>query len=88
MDKVHITLADAKPELEIYADDVACAHGNTVGALDEEALFYIRSRGLPEADARALLIEAFLGEVIDRIVHVQAHELARAWVERRLKGGA
>ncbi len=39
---------DAKPELEIYADDVSCAHGNTIGALDEEALFYIRSRGVPE----------------------------------------
>ena len=69
---------DAKPELEIYADDVACAHGNTVGALDEDALFYIRSRGLPEPEARALLVEAFLGEVLDRIEHVQAHELARA----------
>jgi Fe-S cluster assembly protein SufD len=53
---------DAKPELEIYADDVACAHGNTVGALDEAALFYIRSRGVPAASARALLIEAFLRE--------------------------
>lgn len=77
---------DSKPELEIYADDVACAHGNTVGALDEEALFYIMSRGLPEPDARALLIEAFLGEVVDRIAHVQAHELARAWVAQALRG--
>jgi Fe-S cluster assembly protein SufD len=77
---------DAKPELEIYADDVACAHGNTVGALDPEALFYIRSRGLPEPEAKALLIEAFLGQVVDRIVHVQAHELARAWVAGRLGG--
>ncbi len=76
---------DAKPELEIYADDVACAHGNTVGALDEDALFYIRSRGLPEAEARALLIEAFLGEVVDRIAHIQAHQLARTWVEQRLR---
>jgi len=79
---------DAKPELEIWADDVACAHGNTVGALDEDALFYIRSRGLPEPEARALLVEAFLGEVVDRIVHVQAHELARAWTARALKGEA
>ena len=77
---------DAKPELEIYADDVACAHGNTVGALDEDALFYIRSRGLPEPEARALLVEAFLGEVLDRIEHVQAHELARAWTGRALRG--
>jgi Fe-S cluster assembly protein SufD len=79
---------DAKPELEIYADDVACAHGNTVGALDEDALFYIMSRGLPEPEARALLVEAFLGEVVDRIAYVQAHELARSWVARALRGGA
>ena len=55
---------DAKPELEIYADDVQCAHGNTIGALDDELLFYIRSRGVPELEARALLTEAFLGEVV------------------------
>jgi Fe-S cluster assembly protein SufD len=54
----------AKPELMIYADDVACAHGNTAGGLDESALFYLRSRGLPEADARALLIEAFVLEAV------------------------
>jgi len=77
---------DAKPELEIYADDVACAHGNTVGALDEEALFYARQRGMPEPVARALLTEAFLGEVVDRIGHEAARETARAWVARRLEG--
>jgi Fe-S cluster assembly protein SufD len=79
---------DAKPELEIYADDVACAHGNTVGALDEEALFYMRQRGLPEPEARALLIEAFVGEVIDRIAHEGARDLARAWAAERLRGAA
>ncbi len=78
---------DAKPELEIWADDVACAHGNTVGALDEEALFYARSRGIPEADARALLIGAFLTEVADRIGHIQARELAHEWIEARLRAG-
>lgn len=52
----------AKPELMIYADDVQCAHGNTAGGLDEGALFYMRSRGIPEHEARALLIEAFLME--------------------------
>jgi Fe-S cluster assembly protein SufD len=52
----------AKPELEIYADDVACAHGNTVGALDESALFYMRSRGIPKAQARALLTQAFVAD--------------------------
>ncbi|VAV96092.1 Iron-sulfur cluster assembly protein SufD [hydrothermal vent metagenome] len=55
----------AKPELEIYADDVACAHGNTTGRLDEAALFYMRQRGLSEPQARALLIRAFVGEVLD-----------------------
>ncbi len=50
----------AKPELMIHADDVACAHGNTAGGLDETAMFYMRSRGVPEAQARAMLIEAFL----------------------------
>jgi Fe-S cluster assembly protein SufD len=77
---------DAKPELEIYADDVACAHGNTVGALDEDALFYARQRGIPEADARAMLTEAFVGEVVDRIQHEGAREAARAWVIERLRG--
>jgi Fe-S cluster assembly protein SufD len=75
---------DGKPELEIYADDVACAHGNTVGALDEEAMFYARQRGLTEADARALLTAAFLGEVTDRIAHESARDTARAWVADRL----
>jgi Fe-S cluster assembly protein SufD len=76
---------DAKPELEIYADDVACTHGNTVGALDEQALFYARSRGIPEAQARAMLTEAFVGEVVDRIEHAGAREVARAWVSTRLR---
>src|SRR5690606_19466216 len=58
---------DAKPELIIYADDVQCAHGNTVGTLDESALFYIQQRGIPADEARALLVQAFLFEVIDRI---------------------
>ena len=75
---------DAKPELEIYADDVACAHGNTIGALDEDALFYARQRGMPEPEARALLTEAFVGEVVDRIEHQEAREIARAWVAERL----
>ncbi|MGD9965346.1 MAG: SufD family Fe-S cluster assembly protein [Hyphomonadaceae bacterium] len=54
----------AKPELMIHADDVQCAHGNTAGGLDERALFYMRSRGIPDSEARALLIEAFLAETI------------------------
>ena len=57
----------AKPELEIYADDVACSHGSTTGAIDEEALFYLRSRGVPTADAQDLLVLAFLAEAIEEI---------------------
>ena len=52
--------ANAKPELEIFADDVKCAHGATVGELDENQLFYLASRGLPPAEARALLLEGFV----------------------------
>ncbi|MEX2376213.1 MAG: Fe-S cluster assembly protein SufD [Dehalococcoidia bacterium] len=58
---------DAKPELEIYADNVSCAHGATVGELDHEALFYLRSRGIAEADARALLVYAFAEKVVETI---------------------
>ena len=75
---------DAKPELEIYTDDVSCAHGNTVGALDETALFYMEQRGLPTDVARALLTEAFLMEVVDRIAHEGARERVRAWLTDRL----
>lgn len=60
-------LVNAKPELEIYADDVECAHGNTAGALDAEALFYMRQRGLSEEEAQGLLIDAFAGEVLARV---------------------
>lgn len=78
---------DAKPELLIYADDVQCAHGNTIGALDEDAIFYARQRGIPDDVARAMLTEAFVGEVIDRIQHDGAREVARAWAAKRLGGG-
>lgn len=57
----------AKPELEIYADDVECAHGNTCGAMDETALFYMRQRGISEDDARALLTEAFVSEPLQDV---------------------
>ena len=60
---------DSKPQLEIYADDVKCSHGCTVGELDADQLFYLRSRGVPEADARNMLIRAFLSEALDPIAH-------------------
>lgn len=76
---------DAKPELQIWADDVACSHGNTVGALDEDALFYARQRGLPLETARALLVEAFVGEVADRIGHAGAAAVVRDFIASRLE---
>jgi len=65
---------DTKPELEIFADDVKCSHGAAVGELDSEQLFYLRSRGIPDAEARSILIRAFLAESLDAI----AHEAVRA----------
>lgn len=61
--------ADNKPELEIFADDVVCGHGATAGALDPGLKFYLMSRGIPEKESEALLIEAFIGETIDEIAH-------------------
>jgi Fe-S cluster assembly protein SufD len=58
---------DAKPELEIYADDVKCSHGATTGQIDETALFYLRSRGIPEALARNLLIQSFIAEALEEV---------------------
>ncbi len=61
--------ADNKPELEIFADDVQCGHGATAGALSQELLFYLRARGIPEKEAETLLIQAFVGEVIETVAH-------------------
>ena len=72
----------AKPELEIYADDVKCSHGSTTGAIDETALFYLRSRGVPAAEAEALLVLAFLAEAV---AEIEDPALAGA-VEARLAG--
>jgi Fe-S cluster assembly protein SufD len=79
--------ADNKPELEIFADDVTCGHGATSGALDESLLFYLRARGLPEKEAQALLIQAFVGEAIEGIANDDLREAAMAaaqhWLEAR-----
>jgi Fe-S cluster assembly protein SufD len=61
--------ADNKPELEIFADDVQCGHGATAGALDPNMLFYLKARGIPQAEAEALLIHAFVGEAIETLEH-------------------
>jgi Fe-S cluster assembly protein SufD len=77
---------NSKPQLEIYADDVKCSHGATVGELDHGQLFYLRSRGIPEAEARALLVQAFLTEAVEGVTDETAREaLSRAvagWWER------
>jgi Fe-S cluster assembly protein SufD len=59
--------ADTKPQLEIYADDVKCTHGATIGQLNDESIFYLRARGIPEATARRMLIHAFAGEIVERV---------------------
>ena len=75
---------DNKPELEIFADDVSCGHGATAGALDESLLFYLRARGLPEKEAQALLVEAFVGEAIESIQNDDLRDIAIAAAQRWL----
>jgi Fe-S cluster assembly protein SufD len=79
--------ADNKPELEIFADDVSCGHGATSGALDDSLLFYLRARGLPEKQAQALLIQAFVGEAIEAIeddaLRERVIDTAQGWLEAR-----
>jgi Fe-S cluster assembly protein SufD len=74
-----------KPELQIHADDVKCAHGATVGQLDENALFYLRARGIGAAAARAMLVHAFAREVVDRITHPGLRADIDTWVEARME---
>jgi Fe-S cluster assembly protein SufD len=76
--------ADLKPELEILADDVKCAHGAAVGDLDADSLFYLRARGLPEKEARHLLLHAFLEDVITGIANTDLRETVRGAVARAL----
>lgn len=76
--------ANTKPQLEIYADDVKCAHGATVGQLDEAALFYLRSRGLSEEDARRLCTLGFLSGAIDRIEPEDVRNVVDSCVRERL----
>jgi len=78
-----------KPELEIFADDVACGHGATCGGLNVDQLFYIQARGLPYAEAEALLLDAFAGELVDEIGHEGLIEIFRSevanWLSARVK---
>jgi Fe-S cluster assembly protein SufD len=79
--------AVSKPELEIFADDVQCGHGATTGSLDRELKFYLMARGIPAKEAETLLVEAFIGEVIDVIGHAGLREAlgnaAAAWLAGR-----
>ena len=72
---------DCKPQLEIYADDVKCSHGATVGELDAEQLFYLRSRGVPESEARAILVRAFLAEALDPIANDAVRQVLEDAIE-------
>lgn len=74
----------SKPELEIFADDVVCGHGSTVGALDEDSLFYLMSRGVPKAEAEAMLVRGFLKEVLDPIEDEELRTALEGVVERWL----
>lgn len=78
---------DAKPELEIYADDVVCGHGATAGDLDHDHMFYLRSRGIPEAEAKKLLVEAFASEAFDTVENEQLREALIAIVHDRMEAG-
>lgn len=75
-----------QPQLEIYADDVKCSHGATVGQLDEKAMFYMRQRGIPEQEARMMLMQAFVGEVIGRVALEPLRDRLNRLVEKRFRG--
>ena len=82
---------DAKPELEIFADDVVCGHGATSGDLNHDHLFYLMSRGIPEAEAKSLLIAAFVGEAFDVVAHEGIKEalvkFSRKWLTQHRRAG-
>jgi Fe-S cluster assembly protein SufD len=79
--------ADTKPQLEIFADDVKCTHGATVGRLDEIALFYLRSRGIGLEQARTLLTYAFAADVLERIDQPEVRDALEALTLERFVGG-
>ena len=75
-----------KPQLEIYTDDVKCSHGTTIGQLDEEALFYMRSRGIGRELARTMLMQAFMSDIIDGVRLEVLRDRLRHLVEKRFAG--
>ena len=78
--------AVSQPHLVIYADDVKCSHGSTIGSLAEESLFYMRSRGISESEARILQQQAFAGAVLEKISNRELRERLNNLIERRLRG--
>ncbi len=76
----------SKPELEIFADDVVCGHGSTTGALNEESMFYLVSRGIPKVEAEAMLVRGFIEEVLDPVADEELHAALQGVVERWLTG--
>jgi Fe-S cluster assembly protein SufD len=76
--------ANTKPQLEIFADDVKCSHGCTIGKLDEDALFYLKARGISEQKAKALLLHAFAIDILDQIQHEAIREYADKLISERL----
>ncbi|MER3328456.1 MAG: SufD family Fe-S cluster assembly protein, partial [Candidatus Kapaibacterium sp.] len=72
---------NAKPELEIYADDVKCSHGSSTGSIDKDALFYLQARGIPKEQAKALLLLAYSQEIIDKITIEPIREYITQQVE-------
>ncbi len=79
---------DSKPQLEIYADDVRCTHGATIGQIDRDAVFYLQTRGIPEDEARAMLLFAFAGENLDRMREEPVRRYVEVLVRERLPIGA
>jgi Fe-S cluster assembly protein SufD len=75
---------NTKPQLEIFADDVKCSHGCTVGQLDEAALFYLRARGIPKESARALLLQAFTEDILDQVKPKQLHKYIKRLIIEQL----
>jgi len=80
--------AHTRPQLEIYADDVKCSHGATVGRLNPDELFYLRSRGIPESEARLLQQLAFADEILQRISHADLRAQMQELIEKRLRRNA
>ena len=74
-----------KPELRIFADDVKCAHGSTIGQIDNKAMFYMKSRGISESVAKKLLLSAFVGEVVEAIKNDQIKKIITKEIDAQFK---